>query len=73
MSQAHTNERYNGIKIFSATMAQERENLGDKVTVWIRDNPQRAIRDTIVTQSSDQAFHCLAITVFYWDDRLVRA
>jgi hypothetical protein len=25
--------------------------------------------DTIVTQSSDEAFHCLAITVFYLEDR----
>jgi hypothetical protein len=25
--------------------------------------------DTIVTQSSDEAFHCLAITVFYLEER----
>ncbi|MDZ4695004.1 MAG: hypothetical protein SGI86_07605 [Deltaproteobacteria bacterium] len=61
--------RFNGVKIFSATMAQEREHLGEKVTAWIRDNPNAQIVDTIVTQSSDEAFHCLAITVFFWEER----
>jgi hypothetical protein len=50
-------------------MAQERENLGEKVTLWIREHPQCQVVDTIVTQSSDEAFHCLAITVFYYEDR----
>jgi len=48
---------------------QERENLGEKVTGWIREHPQCQVVDTIVTQSSDEAFHCLAITVFYLEDR----
>jgi hypothetical protein len=26
--QNHTTARFNGVKVFSATMAQERENLG---------------------------------------------
>jgi hypothetical protein len=34
--QNHTTTRFNGVKVFSATMAQERENLGEKVTAWIR-------------------------------------
>ena len=49
-------------------MAQERENLGEKVTAWIRDHQNRKIVETIVTQSSDEAFHCLAITVFYLEE-----
>ena len=68
-SQTHTTARFNGVKVFSATMAQERENLGEKVTGWIREHPQCQVVDTIVTQSSDEAFHCLAITVFYLEDR----
>src|SRR5262249_37170008 len=67
--QNHTTARFNGVKIFSATMAQERENLGEKVTGWIREHPQCQIVDTIVTQSSDEAFHCLAITIFWWEDK----
>jgi len=58
---------FNGAKVFSATMAQDREFLGDKVTAWIQTHPRRQIVDTIVTLSSDSAFHCLAITVFYWE------
>jgi len=58
-------KKFNGVKVFSATMAQEREHLGEKVTSWIRKHPQNEIVDTVVTQSSDEAFHCIAITVFF--------
>lgn len=56
---------YNGVKIFSATMAQERERLGERVTDWVRSHPDIEIVHTTVTQSSDEAFHCIAITLFY--------
>ena len=56
---------FNAVKIFSATMAQEREHLGEKVTEWIRTHPEVEIVNTVVTQSSDEAFHCIAITLFY--------
>lgn len=61
--------QFNGVKVFSATMAQERDQLGEKVSAWIVDHPQCRIVDRVVTQSSDEAFHCLAITLFYWEDR----
>jgi hypothetical protein len=57
--------RFNGVKIFSATMAQERDRLGERITEWLREHPDHEIVDTVVTQSSDEAFHCLVITVFY--------
>ncbi len=57
--------KFNGVKVFSATMAQDRENLGNKITTWIQNNPSKQIVHTVVTQSSDDAFHCLAITVFF--------
>jgi hypothetical protein len=57
--------RFNGVKIFSATMAQERDRLGDRITEWMREHPGFEIVDTVVTQSSDEAFHCLVITLFY--------
>ena len=57
--------RFNGVKIFSATMAQERDRLGERITEWLREHPNYEIVDTVVTQSSDEAFHCLVITVFY--------
>jgi hypothetical protein len=54
-----------GAKVFTATKAKDREELGEVLTRWIRNNPQAKILDKIVTQSSDSEFHCLSITVFY--------
>ena len=61
------NRQFNGVKVFSATMAQERDQLGEKITQWLAAHPGVEIVDKIVTQSSDEAFHCLAITLFYWE------
>jgi hypothetical protein len=61
------NNQFTGVKVFSATMAQERDQLGEKITQWLKANPGVQIVDKIVTQSSDEAFHCLAITLFYND------
>jgi hypothetical protein len=58
---------FTGVKVFSATKAREREDLGEQVTHWIRNNPNARIIDKIVTQSSDREFHCLTITIFYED------
>lgn len=60
--------KFNGVKVFSATMVADREQLGEKVTDWIARNPQKKVTDMVITQSSDEAFHCIAITVFYWED-----
>lgn len=68
-STQHDPNHFNGVKVFSATMAQDRDQLGEKVSAWIAEHPQYKIVDRVVTQSSDEAFHCLAITLFYWDTR----
>ncbi len=62
----HVTKTFNGVKTFSATMARSRDTLGDQVTAWITADPKREVIDTVVTQSSDEAFHCIAITIFYW-------
>ena len=56
---------FTGVKVFSATKAREREDLGDAVTRWLAERPKVRIVDKIVTQSSDREFHCLTITIFY--------
>jgi hypothetical protein len=56
---------FNGVKVFSATKAKDREELGEQVTRWIRANPDVRVTDKIVTQSSDSEFHCLTITLFF--------
>lgn len=63
------NRQFNGVKVFSATMAQERDQLGEKITQWLSAHPGVEIVDKIVTQSSDEAFHCLAITLFFNDPK----
>jgi hypothetical protein len=59
---------FNGVKVFSATMMADRDKLGEKITDWLEQHPGYQIRDVVVTQSSDEAFHCLAITIFYWEE-----
>jgi hypothetical protein len=54
-----------GAKVFTATKAKDREELGEVLTRWIRANPGAKIIDKVVTQSSDREFHCLSITLFY--------
>ncbi|HET9451934.1 MAG TPA: hypothetical protein VFO83_13680 [Aggregicoccus sp.] len=56
---------FSGIKVFSTTLARDRENMGENITKWIKDNPNVEIVDKVVTQSSDKEFHCLTITLFY--------
>jgi len=53
------------VKVFSATKARDRQELGEAVTEWLRQNPNYEIVDKVVTQSSDDDFHCLSITIFY--------
>lgn len=61
--------KFNGVKVFSATMVADRDQLGEKVTAWMADNRDKKVTDMVITQSSDEAFHCIAITVFFWEDR----
>lgn len=56
---------FNGVKVFASTMKDQREQLGERVTEWLRANPKLEIVDTVVSQSSDSAYHCLCITLFY--------
>ena len=56
---------FTGVKVFSATKAKEREELGETVTRWLRANPDLDIVDRVVSQSSDDEFHCLSIVLFY--------
>ena len=59
--------QYMGVKVFSATKARDRGELGAAITRWLEDHEEIEILDTVVTQSSDSAFHCLTITIFYND------
>lgn len=64
-TMARSFEKFDGVKVFSATMFADRQALGEKVTEWLRVNEKLRVVDLVVTQSSDASFHCIAISVFY--------
>lgn len=56
---------FDGVKVFSATKIRDRQHLGDDITHWLRQHPDIEVVDKVVTQSSDNEFHCLSVTIFY--------
>ncbi len=65
--QVATAAKFNGVRVFSATMASRRAILGEGVTQWLAEHEHCDIVDIVVTQSSDAAFHCVTITLFYFE------
>jgi hypothetical protein len=59
--------RFNGVKVFSATMQPARDQLGEVVSAWIAENRDYTLVEIAITQSSDAAFHCVAFSLFYWE------
>lgn len=63
---------FNGVKVFAATLAHHRDQIGETVTAWLQAaKEQRSgfkVVDIIVRQSSDAKFHCVTIVVFYKED-----
>ncbi len=55
---------FDGVKVFSATKFRERDELGEVVEDWLEQNDVEIV-DKQVRQSSDHAFHCLTIVLFY--------
>ena len=56
---------FTGVKVFSATKAKEREELGEAITRWLRNNADLEVVDRVVCQSSDNEFHCFTVVLFY--------
>lgn len=52
------------VKVFSATKARERGQLGDVITDWLIKHSDMVVVDQKVLQSSDHEFHCLSIILF---------
>lgn len=59
---------FTAVKVFSSTMAREREALGQKVSDWLKAHPELKPVDIVTTQTSDAEFHCLTFTVFLEGD-----
>lgn len=58
------NSIFSAVKVFTVTKARDREQMGDRITEWLRTEWPK-IFNTVVTQSSDREFHCFTITIFY--------
>jgi hypothetical protein len=58
-------QKFTGVKVFSTTLARDREALSERINAWLRDNANLEVIDKVVTQSSDKEFHCLTITFFF--------
>ena len=56
---------FTGVKVFTTTLARDREQMGDSIGRWLSAHPEVEVVDKLVTQSSDSEFHCLSITFFY--------
>ncbi len=57
--------QFNGVKVFSATLARNREELGGTVTEWLKQHRSCQVVDMRVVQSSDREFHCISIVLLY--------
>ena len=56
---------FTGVKVFSTTLARDREAMGETISRWLAEHPGLQIVDREVRQSSDREFHCLTILLFY--------
>ena len=56
---------FTGVKVFTTTLARDREQMGESISRWLAAHPEVEVVDKLVTQSSDCEFHCLSITLFY--------
>ncbi len=59
---------FSAVKIFSSTLARDREFLGERITQWLKAHPELTPVETAVTQSSDNEFHCFTVTLFLQGD-----
>lgn len=57
-----------GCKVISATMAKERERLGEAYNAWHESAGFPAVERVDVRQSSDSEYHCLSLIIWYWRD-----
>lgn len=57
--------KFDGVKVFTATRFHERAHLGDAMTAWLAAHPALELVDIVIVQSSDCTHHCLSATVFY--------
>jgi hypothetical protein len=58
-------EPFDGVKVFTTTLARDREAMSERINAWLAEHPGYAVVDREVRLSSDRQFHCLSIILFY--------
>lgn len=58
--------QFSAVKVFSSTLARDREVVGERISQWLREHPE--LTETEVTQTSDREYHCLTVTLFLQGD-----
>lgn len=52
------------VKVFSVTKQRDRDELGERITRWLRADDVKVV-DKVMLQSSDAEYHCLSCVIFY--------
>jgi hypothetical protein len=61
-----TQQRIDAVRVFSCTKHAEREQLGERITSFIRQLPAGVtVVDKRVVQSSDAQFHCVSVVLYF--------
>jgi hypothetical protein len=68
MVPASRSVAFNGVKVFCATKFADRACLGETATRWLAEHRELDVVDIVVTQSSDSAYHCITISVYYFEE-----
>ena len=63
MNSHNSPDTINLVKVFSATKRRDREEVGDRVTAWLRDHPKVDVFRAVVALTSDREFHCYSLVL----------
>jgi folate-dependent tRNA-U54 methylase TrmFO/GidA len=58
-------EPFTSCKVFTTTLARDREAMSERINAWLADHPELTVVDREVRLSSDRQFHCLSIILFF--------
>lgn len=56
---------FDGVQMFTASKPRDRDQLGETISAWMSRNRHLEIVDWVITQSSDNAFHCVTMSLFW--------
>jgi hypothetical protein len=61
-------DSFNLVKVFSARKRTSLDELGDRVSSWMKAHPKARVVKVVVVQSSDLKVHCLSMVLLCRED-----